>query len=273
MELMKMMLPERCSIIAGKKARQQRKAPVRLLSRVSCHSAREISQSGAVGPMVPLLFTRISTRPNVCKVCSASWRTLSSWRISVGTARALRPSASIIARVSSKASWVREASTRCAPSLAKASAIACPMPRPPPVTTAILSCNSICYPRLSNSSTYYYEKDPLACHPERMKDRLAEQFVQRGRRSFAALRMTSGGRCVMACSLDCTIRPAPAYLVFLVKLPVIKRFQFDLKMRVQWVDVFHKVNRDDAIVVEAERFTEGILGDLEAAIQVTLEGR
>ncbi len=40
-----------------------------------------------------------------------------------------------------------------------------------------------------------------------------------------------------------------------------------------FIDVFVEVGFDDAVVVDAEPFTEGILCDLEPAIDITPEGR
>ncbi len=43
--------------------------------------------------------------------------------------------------------------------------------------------------------------------------------------------------------------------------------------RVVLVDVFVEVGFDDAVVVDAESFTEGILRNLEPAIHVSPQGR
>jgi hypothetical protein len=43
--------------------------------------------------------------------------------------------------------------------------------------------------------------------------------------------------------------------------------------RVIFIDMFVEVGFDDAVVVDAESLTEGILRDLEPAIDVSSEGR
>ncbi len=43
--------------------------------------------------------------------------------------------------------------------------------------------------------------------------------------------------------------------------------------RIVLIDVFVEVSFDDAVVVDAESFTEGILRDLEPAVDVAPQGR
>jgi hypothetical protein len=49
--------------------------------------------------------------------------------------------------------------------------------------------------------------------------------------------------------------------------------QMHFDARVVLIDVFVEVGFDDAVVVDAESLTEGILRDLEPAIDVPSEGR
>ena len=48
-----------------------------------------------------------------------------------------------------------------------------------------------------------------------------------------------------------------------------RRCQVDFDARVVLIDVFVEVGFDDAVVVDAESLTEGILRDLEPAIDVS----
>ena len=43
--------------------------------------------------------------------------------------------------------------------------------------------------------------------------------------------------------------------------------------RVVFIDVFIEVGFDDAVIIDAESLTEGILRDLEPAIDVSSQGR
>src|SRR5260370_1357350 len=132
----------------SKEALEETRAMVEALGRKALVVPTDILQEESVRNLEEQAtstfgHTDILVCPKVLVACSSRLRTLSSWRMSVGTTSAFRPSASTIARVSSSASFERDASTRSAPSLAYARAIARPIPRPPPVTTAILSRSSI----------------------------------------------------------------------------------------------------------------------------------
>lgn len=52
-----------------------------------------------------------------------------------------------------------------------------------------------------------------------------------------------------------------------------RRRQLHFDARVVFIDVFVEVGFDDSVVVDAESFAEGILRDLEPAINVSSQGR
>ena len=52
-----------------------------------------------------------------------------------------------------------------------------------------------------------------------------------------------------------------------------RRCQMHFDARVVLIDVFVEVGFDDAVVIDAETFTEGILRNLEPTVDVTSEGR
>lgn len=103
-----------------------------------CQSASERSASGAPPRKTPALFTATSSVPNASAAASTrAWASAASDTSPV-TASALPPRSSISRTVSSSGSLRRPATTTRAPSSAKASAIARPMPEPAPVTRAVL---------------------------------------------------------------------------------------------------------------------------------------
>ena len=61
--------------------------------------------------------------------------------------------------------------------------------------------------------------------------------------------------------------------LFSILLGTGRRRQTHLDSRVVFIDVFVEVGFDDAVVVDAESLTEGILRDFEPAIDVSSQGR
>ena len=93
--------------------------------------------SNAYEWLPPALFTSTSTRPSSASDSSMRCSHCSTSRTSVATTWARRPvSASTWAAIRSRFSVLRLASTTSAPCWAKSSAVAAPMPVPPPVITA-----------------------------------------------------------------------------------------------------------------------------------------
>jgi hypothetical protein len=56
--------------------------------------------------------------------------------------------------------------------------------------------------------------------------------------------------------------------VFDIELPIEDRLQFHLNVRPQRIDALDQVHIDHPVVVHAERLADGILCDLEPAVQV-----
>ena len=120
---------------------QARSVPVRLVSITRLQSASSISSTGALC-VIPAAFTRISTLPNSSSTASCNACTESRSSTSLATRNVRRPSASISAAAFSTCSSRRELATTSAPASARPSAIACPSPVVPPVTTATLPLKS-----------------------------------------------------------------------------------------------------------------------------------
>ena len=117
-------------------ARQHRKAPVRLTPSVSCHIADVVSANGACVSTPGRADQRRSTWPMLLDLGEQALdRGFVGSRRS-GTGVAVPPASLIRPATSSRACRSRAASTTCAPALASAAAVAAPMPRLAPVTTA-----------------------------------------------------------------------------------------------------------------------------------------
>ena len=85
----------------------------------------------------PALLTSTSTRPMRSIAALVSLVTLSGSVTSTGTGHACTPSARNSVATPSISFSLRAATTTAAPAAPSARAIAAPMPRPPPVTTAV----------------------------------------------------------------------------------------------------------------------------------------
>src|SRR5580658_5915286 len=126
--------PSPAGTMAANAARQHRNMPVRLTSSVSRHMADVVSPNGA-GVSTPAAQTRALSWP--VAVASANRRsTAVSSLTSVGTGVAWPPASLIRPATSCRARWSLAASTTWAPAAATAAAVAAPIPRLAPVTTA-----------------------------------------------------------------------------------------------------------------------------------------
>ena len=135
-----MILPVPCSRNLGTTALEQRNAPIKLVPMTRSQSSSLISSTGLVGK-IPALLTKISTLRNSFKDLSIIAWTDSSSETSVHMAKALPPETSISFFTLFAHSSFTSAMTTLAPSRAKPSAIALPIPCPAPVTMAI-RCSS-----------------------------------------------------------------------------------------------------------------------------------
>lgn len=130
--------PVVCSRIRAISVWRLNSTPVRLMSTRPRQSSSGRSATGPPPRKTPALLTATSRLPKRATVWSTSARTSSERDTSAVNAAAVPPSFPIRATVSSSGAAVRPAATTEAPSAAKASATARPMPEPAPVTRTVL---------------------------------------------------------------------------------------------------------------------------------------
>ena len=119
-------------------ARNVRNTPSRSVVRHSRHAARVMSRIGTVGPATPALATTACTRP-IRPTSSASAATERSSAASHASGTALWPADSISPTVAVNVAGFRAVAATTKPSAASPTAMARPMPRLAPVTTATRS--------------------------------------------------------------------------------------------------------------------------------------
>jgi len=112
-----------------------RTGPVRLTSRIASQSASASEWTGA-WRLIPALFTRMPIGPSAAATSAATRGKAARSPMSSGTKIDFRPSAATSAATSSISGIVRAATATSAPARPSASAIALPIPRPLPVTSA-----------------------------------------------------------------------------------------------------------------------------------------
>ena len=130
-----MIRPQRSPFMPGTKVRDIENGPVRLTSRISCHSSRDISSIG-LRLLMPALLIRMSQTP---KASLTIWSTSAAAVSSVTSAMmysAVPPRARIPWTTSESNSSFRATKATFAPAPARASAISRPRPLLAPVTTA-----------------------------------------------------------------------------------------------------------------------------------------
>src|SRR5580704_1910196 len=126
--------PSPAARIAVNAARQQRNEPVRLTPSVSSQMSHVVSANGAV-VSTAAAQTR-AARPPACAAAANSSSTSPGLLTSVGTDMAWPPATRIPSATPARASRSRAASRTWAPAPARAAAVAAPIPRLAPVTTA-----------------------------------------------------------------------------------------------------------------------------------------
>ena len=129
------MRPLPCLIMCAAAARAHTMAPRRFTSSVSWKSS-SVSSSSEASLRTPALLTRMSRRPHSSTTRSSVRSTAKASVMSL-----VKDSASPPPRAICSAVWVTPAASRsrsatCAPARASIRAVAAPMPRPAPVTTA-----------------------------------------------------------------------------------------------------------------------------------------
>src|SRR5437870_2369778 len=139
---MLMILPLRRAIIPGKTAREQSITPRRLMSKVRHHCSTSVSQNGPMGPGIAALLISKLTQPKVRSISVIALRTAAASVTSVINGRARPPDCSIVRAVSSISEAERARIAVVIPAALSVAAMARPMPRPPPVTTATCPASS-----------------------------------------------------------------------------------------------------------------------------------
>src|SRR6266852_2129439 len=128
---------------AGVNQRFIRSAPSTLTSKAELIASRSTTDRSLIGGIASALCTSASARPNSARVASLSRSAAAGSEMSVGTARARRPSAVTSLATSSRRDSVRASRTTSAPCSALLIAIDRPSPGPIPETMTTLSCSSI----------------------------------------------------------------------------------------------------------------------------------
>src|SRR5262245_11473929 len=121
--------------MCGTTARQQLNVPLRLTSSTSSQASGGYSQVRTLGPAIPALLTRMSTRSNAASVASRARSTASSTVTSTAKA-SIRPRAFSSTAALSESLASRSQMAIAAPESRNRCAMARPIPCAPPVTTA-----------------------------------------------------------------------------------------------------------------------------------------
>src|SRR5581483_2374505 len=131
------MWPSLAATMAGRKARVRRRTPVRFVSIVSSQSASFPFSIGSRPRARPALLTRTCTGPRA-RTAWAKRATLASSVTSSSCVVRRAPGTLVVIwrAVASSLSWRRAPRTSSAPTSARASAVAAPIPAEAPVTTA-----------------------------------------------------------------------------------------------------------------------------------------
>ncbi len=125
--------------MAGITAEQVRNGPTRFTSTTRRHWPAGSSQVGALPPVMPALLTRTSIVPCRASVAWVAARTAAS---SVSSTRWVLTRSPMAPAAAAIAAWSMSQIATAAPEASMRSAIARPMPRAPPVTTAVRPCMS-----------------------------------------------------------------------------------------------------------------------------------
>src|SRR5580698_2331195 len=133
-EAMLMTRPQPRPRMSGRNALHMSIGPFRLTAMMRCQTAKSRSSQVADSKIAALL-TRMSTRPNSPAIWSRTPSTTAWSLMSSDAATAGSPTSAISALVSARSPT--SPTTTVAPCRARPTAIACPMPRAAPVTTAI----------------------------------------------------------------------------------------------------------------------------------------
>src|SRR2546423_10897920 len=130
--------PQPASIMSGTTAWQQSNVAVRLTARIRFHFSALIERKRSK-PWSPALFTRIVGLPRRERTSATPAAIWERSVTSTVTPVAVPPEAAILSAVASAELPSRSKTATAAPSLARRSLMARPMPEPPPVTIAVRS--------------------------------------------------------------------------------------------------------------------------------------
>src|SRR3954470_16240333 len=133
-------------------ARVHRKLPFRWVSMTVSQSSSLILKR-RLSRMTAALLTRMSSAPSSATVRSTAASTCSRERTSQPIAIAVPPSRVIASTVSAQSSSRRSLTATCAPSAASLIAVAAPIPRPAPVTSAARPSSRAMRPDRSRSGS------------------------------------------------------------------------------------------------------------------------
>ncbi len=136
------MRPHFCSSMVGTQARNQRNTPIKLISMALAHSSASIVAICPTGPTTPALLIKIVMGPRACVTAVYARVIAAPSDKSHVTAMLRLPLAWTSLATCSISALVLAITATSHPSLASSSAIARPIPRPPPVTSATFPCNS-----------------------------------------------------------------------------------------------------------------------------------
>src|SRR5205807_9231702 len=130
--------PQPASIMSGTTAWQQSNVAVRLTARIRFHFSALIERKRSK-PWSPALFTRIVGLPRRERTSATPAAIWERSVTSTVTPVAVPPEVAILSAVASAELPSRSKTATAAPSLARRSLMARPMPEPPPVTIAVRS--------------------------------------------------------------------------------------------------------------------------------------
>src|SRR3954470_4115898 len=150
------------------------KVPRRLMSRMRSHSSSSISCSGCALFSTPALLKAMSSRPNRSTTCATAASTCSGIETSHAITSTSPPACFRAASVSLRATAVRSRMATRAPSAAKASAVARPMPLAAPVTRATLPV------KRSGLAMITLLSDPVVLRPSRPHQDLQRLAIVHG---------------------------------------------------------------------------------------------
>src|SRR6266508_5012746 len=152
------MRPSPAAAIEGNAARVQRKTPVRLTRSISSHSASSVASNFALCA-TPALLTRIArSRWRAMILSNAASIAVASPTSAVCQSQAVPISRAVCARRCAS----RPISVTVAPTATSRAAIARPMPRPPPVTTAWRPARGCCADVVIARHSREYSRDLLS---------------------------------------------------------------------------------------------------------------